>query len=261
MALSPELELDIETMITGVPREKIKRLGISINKFLTIYSSLLMQVEKDSAALLRAGLKTNRISLYKGFFEMLSITIGDRRGLTNEGQETKLQMGNLMALAENDKKRLMVVGNYIAQCCNNYTIERNMRDIAKGSGAVDTLCDNLSLVALVGKYPDIAAQIRPGQFEITAAYLDEVKKRALELLSSLGVVIEKGVPQNALVERQNRIIALCFGAIADIKCFANAAFLDNPDYYLENYVTSTRKTDSTEGDPETTETVDTQKAN
>jgi hypothetical protein len=258
MALSPELELEIETMITGVPKNKIRRIGISINKFLATYSTLLMQVDKDSAALTGSGLQPNRIPLFKGLFEMLSITIGDRRGLTPQGQESKLQIDNLMALAEIDRKRLMVVGNYIAQCCSNTVIERNMREIAKGSGTIDTLCDNLSLVALISKYPDITAQIRPGQFEITSAYLDEVKKRALELLSSLGIVIEKGVPQNKLVDRQNRIISLCLDAIAEIKCFANAAYLDNSDYYDENYVTSTRKTGSDEQEPLTTGTDTTQ---
>ncbi|MBN1127745.1 MAG: hypothetical protein JXA71_02090 [Chitinispirillaceae bacterium] len=134
-----------------------------------------------------------------------------------------------------------VVGAHIAEKSNDTLARRNYRLIARGSGIVDTLTDNLGLVALLKKYPKWVADIKPGGMELSDAYLDEVVTRAVYLLQMRGIVVEKGIPQNGAVDRQNRLLTLCLDAQSHIKKYAYAAFFDSIEYYESNYASARSK--------------------
>lgn len=254
MALSLELNQTIEQKIAEVDSGLYRRPGTSLNKFIDAYSSILAQTSKDSAKLIGAGFNGSNIPLYNGYLELLSLTLGERRGVSPDSQENRVVFDTQMVLAELDKKRLMVVANYIAGKLNDKTINRNLKEIAKGNGIIDTLCDDLALTAIVKKYPQLASQIRPGQFEVTEEYCDQVRKRAVDLLALKGFVVEQGVPQNFQVDRQNRLITLCMEAISDIREFANAAFFDNTKYYNDFYASPFRQQSS--GSDDTSDEAD-----
>jgi hypothetical protein len=114
--------------------------------------------------------------------------------------------------------------------------EKTYKHVIDGSGYVDTLLDVVTLNGMILKNLLYASQIRPGNVTIDEAYCKDADKRATELLHIKGFVVEKGVPTNAGVDRLNRIITLCRKAIADIQKWANAAFLETPEYYNEHYV-------------------------
>ena len=141
----------------------------------------------------------------------------------------------------NDRKRLMVVAAFIAEMSSDKSAHRNYKEMVKGGGIVDTLCDNLAGVAMVGSYPELASQIKPGGFQVTASYCAEVSKRAIEMLKLKGFVVENGVPENITVDRQNRLITLCMDALTEIRRYARAAFFDDLDYYNSNYASAFRQ--------------------
>ncbi len=249
MALTPEVSQLIEKMIAEVKKDVYRRTGMSLNSFIDTFSSILAQLNKDEAKLVGAGFNPKNIPLYKGLFEVLTLTIGERRG-TADNQGGRVNFDQQYALAELDRKRLIVVANYIEEMLNDKTLTRQLKEIAKGSGILDTLCDNIALLPIVKNNPELAAQIKPGQFEITESYCDEVRKRAVELLEMKGFVVVQGIPQSATVDRQNRLLTLCMNAISDIKRYANAAFFDDSEYFNANYVRPFRRSsaESDEGD-------------
>lgn len=163
-----------------------------------------------------------------------------RIGITPDSPEKRAKFDTQMAIAEMDRKRLGVVAAYVVEKSGDKKALRNYRYIAKGSGPIDTLTDNLGLSALVRQFPEMASQIKPGGQAVDAKYLDEATARAVELLAMSGYVMERGVPQNVAVDRQNRLLTLCMQAQSDIKKFAAAAFFDNIEYYNSNYASDIR---------------------
>jgi hypothetical protein len=241
MAISAEMAAIIEKEIAALNKSEYRRTGMSMNKFIGEFSGNLAQIEEDKDRLIAAGMDWSRVSKYRAELEMLSLAYGERLGATPESPEKRTAFNEQMALAEKDRKRLGVVGAHIAEKSKDTLARRNYRLIAKGSGSIDTLTDNLGLAALIRKYPNEAAEIRPGGVEISAAYLDEVTKRAVDLLQMRGFVVEKGVPQNNAVDRQNRLVTLCLNAQTYIKKYAYAAFFDTMDYYDSNYASAGTK--------------------
>jgi hypothetical protein len=107
--------------------------------------------------------------------------------------------------------------------------------LAKGSGMIDDMTDSVGLTSFIAQHPEQAAQIRPAGQVIDAQFLEQAKNRAVGLLAARGFVLEHGVPQNAAVDRQNRLLTLCLNAQSDIKKFAYAAFCDDIEYYNRHY--------------------------
>lgn len=244
MALSPEIIAIIDKKIADLTSTAYRRPAMSINNFVVAYGSFVSQTEHDIDDLAACGLDRTKLPYYKGLQETLILTVGERRGTTALSQEKKAVFDQNMTLAEIDRKRLLIVANYITSIVNDKNAQRNLAEIQKGSGIIDTLCDNIALVAFVSKNMRLAAQIRPGKFEITSAYLDEVNKRAMDLLSLKGYSFEKEFAQNTLVDRQKRVCTLCLDAVAEIRQFAYAAYFDNVDYYNEFYAGPFRKEDT-----------------
>jgi hypothetical protein len=209
-----------------------------MNKFIGEFSGNLAQADEDRDILVASGFDQELMPKFRGLLEMLSLAYGERLGTTPESPEKRVAFNEGMALAEKDRRRLGVVGAHIAEKSGDPMARRSYRLIAKGSGYIDTLTDNLGLVALIKKYPEEAAEIKPGGVEISAAYMDEVVARAVELLQMRGIVVEKGVPKNVTVDRQNRLLTLCLNAQSYIKKYAYAAFFDNIEYYNSNYASA-----------------------
>jgi hypothetical protein len=260
MALSAELSAEIDKMIVGMKKSDYRRAGTGINDFINAYSSLLAQTEKDIPSLTGAGFDSSKMPRYQGYLELLLLTLGDRRGVAPNAEEKKVFFDQQLVLAELDKKRLMIVCSYIAEFSTDKAVRRSYKEIAKGSGIIDTLCDNLACVSMIRENPELASQIKPGGIEITEEYCAEVSKRAVELLMLKGFVVSQGVPENIMVDRQNRIITLCMDAISEIRRFAKAAFFDDLDYYNNNYASLFRQQSSDPDDvpdeePKTVEKV------
>jgi hypothetical protein len=241
MSISKELNAIIEKEIAALNRSEYRRPGVSMNKFIGEFSGNLAQVEEDKDTLVASGFDWSLMPKYRGLLEVLSLAYGERLGTTPESPEQRVAFNEQMALAEKDRRRLGVVGAHIAEKSDDALARRNYRLIAKGSGAIDTLTDNLGLAALIKKYPKEAADIKPGGMEISDAYLDEVVTRAVDLLQMRGIVVEKGIPQNGAVDRQNRLLTLCLNAQSYIKKYAYAAFFDNMEYYDSNYASAGSK--------------------
>jgi hypothetical protein len=241
MAISAELSKSIEKEAAVLKSDEYRRPAMSINRFIAEYSGNLAQAKEDMDELVAAGFDAGKMPRYRALLEMLSLSHGERLGTTPESPEKRARFNKLMAEAEMDRKRLGVVGAHITEQCGDAKVRRNWRTIVKGSGMVDTCIDNLSLIAMVKEFPELASQIRPGGKEISAKYLEEVTGRAVELLQLKGIVVEKGVPQNAAVDRQNRLLTLCLNAQSDIKKYANAAFFDTIEYYKSNYASSSAR--------------------
>jgi hypothetical protein len=240
MAVTPELAELIEQEISELKKSDLRRLGCGMNKFLEDFSKTLAQTETDMAALVSAGFNESHMPRSRALLELLSITYGERRGLAPDTAGKRAYFDRLMVLANLDRKRLSVVCSHIVKTCGDKKTKIKYRKIAKGSGIVNTLNANIALVSLIGEYPELSSQIKPGGFAIDPAYCNEVTSRSLELLKLKGVVVEHGAAPSATVYRQNRLLTLSLNAMSEIKKFAHAAFFDNQKYYNNNYATYSR---------------------
>lgn len=249
MAISSELEKEIEKEAAGLRKKDYRRPSMTISKFLDEYGNNLAQAEKDNDALVAAGFNGSRMPKYRACFEMLSLAIGERIGAIPDTPEKRARFDEQMALAEKDRRMLAVVCSHIAERSSDKKAQQNYRMIAQGNSIIDTLTDNLALVALIKEFPQYAAEIKPGGVAVTKEYMEEAIKRAVDLLQMKGIVVEKGIPQNAAVDRQNRLLTLCVLAQADIRKFARAAFYDNSDYYIKNYASEIRRQYNGEEEP------------
>jgi hypothetical protein len=238
MAVSAELQKQVEDMAKTLSKADYRRASMSMNKFIGEQSSLLAQADVDQAALIAAGMDYSQMPLFRAQFEMLTLAFGDRLALVEVAPEKRVKYDELMAMANKDRKRLGVVGAHVVEQSKDRAALRNYRKIAKGSGEVDTLTDILGLVALVKEYPTHADAIKPGGTPLDTKYMADAMGRATELLGMRGIVVVKGVPQNAVVDRQNRLLTLCLNAQSYIKKFAAAAFFDNMDYYNAHYASA-----------------------
>lgn len=236
MAISPELEQAIEQDMKKLKSKDIRRPGSSINKFMNDLSVIKAQAEKDKPSLVNAGYNESSLIRTDALLILLSLTHGERRGTTPVSAEKRAFFDQQMPLANLDKKRLSIVCSHIAESCGNKKVLRNYRVILQGSSMIDTLNDNLAMVSLVRDYPGLASQVKPGGVAIDETYCNEVKTRAMELLSICGAVSNENNSTDTLIDRQNRLITLCINSINEIKKYAHAAFFEDPEYYNRHYV-------------------------
>lgn len=250
MAISPELEKIIEQDLKNLNKKDIHRPGTSINKFIDDLSTIKAHAEKDLPSLVNAGYDALSLTRTDALLMLLSLTHSERRGLTPVSAERQIFFDQQMPLANLDKKRLSIVCSHIAETCGDTKVIKNYRIITQGSSITDTLNDNLAMVVMIQDYPKLASQIKPGGVAIDQAYCNEVKTRAMELLSIKGGAQNSSNSTDALVDRQNRLITLCKIAINEIKKYARAAFFDDMEHYNKNYVFNSRSQN------ENNETVD-----
>jgi hypothetical protein len=234
MALTPEVAATVEKMMANLKKEEYERPGTTQKKFLDYVLSINTQMVTDRVSLVNAGFDEPKIDLYLGMQETLMMTFGQRYGLT-ETPEQKAEFNEKFKIAERDKKRMLLVARHIVDKSGDPAIARNYKQIVKGDSIVDTLTDNISLSSIINQNMQYASEIRPGGVAIDSNYTAEATKLAIELLAIKGMSVEKGIPVSTHVDRLSRIVTLCVRAIADIKKFAEAAFLDDPEYFSINY--------------------------
>jgi hypothetical protein len=242
MALTPELRAEIENEVSALNKRDFRRPGTSMNGFIDEYSGILAQAVKDQTALVAAGFDWSRMDKYNGYLEMLSQSYGERLGTTPVSPEMRVQFDVKLSLAQKDRRQLGIVASYIVEQTDNHDVRRNYRHIAQGSGTMDTLTDNLGLVAMIREFPQLASQIRPGGVLLDDPYLEAANIRAIELLRMKGIVVDRGVVANGTVDRQNRLLTLCLRARTEIRTFAAAAFFDDVEYYNRNYASPSTRT-------------------
>lgn len=115
MAITPEVQTVIETMMNAIGRKEIQKPGMAMNTFTDNFSALLAQMDNDIENLVAAGFKRDNTVLYRSFFEYLLITHGERRGVLEVTPEKKQYFNSEFTKAETDKKRLLVVGRHVAE--------------------------------------------------------------------------------------------------------------------------------------------------
>lgn len=248
MALSSESQSSIESKMAEV--KKCRRPGTGHAAFLDDHGSLIANAEKNSTALINAGMDATQLPYYRDCFELLTMTVGGQTGTDTESEEKSQEYYTLASINGEFRKELGIVGKYVAKNCGNRKIQQKYKQILKGSGDIDNALDNISIVSILEKYPQLAAKIRPAGKVINEQYCAEAKKNALALLQLKGYVIVNGVPQNNSSDYQNRLITVCLDNQATIKEFAAAAFCNNQDYYNANFTSKYRKTTSEDDDIE-----------
>lgn len=247
MTVSPELASQIEQESNALTQNDLRKPGISINRFMNNYSKILAGVENDLQILVSAGFDSSTLPRSRALFELLSLAYGEYRGKTQKSAERKKNFDQQMTIASMDKKRLRIVCSYIAKKCEDKNIQQNIRTIKSRTGIVDTLNDNLAMVAIIREYPQIALQVKPGGLSVDDSYCNEVKNRAVELLMLRGLIINRGKTQDDTMDRLNRLLTLCIKVVSEIKMFAKIAFFDNPNYYSSNYSTYIRSKNNNHG--------------
>lgn len=252
MALTPEIAAVVEKKMTDLKKEEYERSGLSQQKFLDYILSINAQMVTDRTSLVNAGFTESNVELYLGMQEVLMLTYGRRYGLTKT-PEQKAAFDEKFTFAEKNKRRMLIVAKHIVDKTGDNKIARHYKQIVKGDSIVDTLTDNLSLGALIDQYQQIASEIKPGGIAIDATFTAEATKLAVDLLAIKGFVVEKGTPVSAHVDRLNRIVTLCVRAVADIRKYAEAAFIDEPEYFRKNYPAITGSTQKSNAQIQETE--------
>jgi hypothetical protein len=246
MAISQEMQDEINKEMFGLPKDGLMRAGRGQQKFVDLYTKMVAQMETDKTALINAGLTEEKYQKYSGYLDVLINCYGMRHGIIETPQDKRVYFEEQYKISGKDRNRMLRVAKHIVDM--NPKEEKTYKHVIDGSGYIDNLLDVVTLKGMITNNLQYAAQIRPGNFTVDEAYCIEADKRATELLHIRGFVVEKGVPVNESVNRLNRIITLCRKAIADIQKWADAAFLETPEYYNENYVI-----DPSSGDDDTIE--------
>lgn len=241
MALSADLITTIEKELEALQEEDYKRPGIAVQNFIDQFGNIIARMQIDLGRLIEAGFEKECSGKYIGLHEMLVLLYGERHGSVTPESEESQYVKKQMALAIEDKKRLLVVVRHIYDIHKDSTVKKVIGKSLNGTGAVAVLTKILELVSMIRAYPETALQIRPGGVMVDEQYCTIVTNRALELLKLRGYIVVRGVPKNIKVDRLNRIITLCFQAQTHIKKFAKAAFIGEFDYYKNTYCCITRK--------------------
>ncbi len=245
MTISNGLLAEIEAEIAALNPDKYRRPAMSLDAFLADYGQTLAQADTDKDKLTGAKFDWTKIEKYRGYLELLTITHGERIGLTPATIEKQPEYIAKMDIVKSDKRYMSRIANHIVDVTNDKSAAHSLKAINKGSGDIDVLNDIMSFIPFIKRYPDLAKQICPNCVEVTDSYLDQARDRAIELFQMRGYVVNKGLPENSNVDRQNRILTLCLNAQSEIKKFADSAFCENQDYYNSNYASSFRKSSKT----------------
>ena len=241
MSLSQESQGEIEIDLLSLDKKAFRRPGVGIKQFIDEFSRLIAQTETDIDTLTGAQFDRQCIVRYRNLLEMLILTYSKRHGTTTQTPERRELVKSQMKLAKADKRCLMIVANHICGKHPETAVKKMLHSTIKGRSAIATLSKIIELTTLVDQYPATASEICPAGKNIDIKFCTEANNRAFELLKSRGIVIEKGVPKNMLVDQLNRIITRCLEAQTHIKKYAYAAFINEPEYYTQNYCSKIRK--------------------
>ncbi len=241
MTLSPALEKLIEEEMKVLTKEDFLRPGMAFDKHVGEYSNLLAQEKEDEPLLSQAGFDTSLMPKYHGYMDMLVLVHGDRVVAESDKKESRKEFNLKMPEAKKDKKLLMAVGRYIVKRTDSKEDKKVYDMVAKGYGDVDTLTDNVTMVALLRKHKGLAQEVRPGGKTVDESYLASVEEKALGLIKLRGEAITSDDDSKEQVDRQNRLITLTIIAQREIKLYAEMAFYDDTDRYDQFYASDERR--------------------
>jgi hypothetical protein len=250
MAPSTESSAEVEKKMAELTKTEYERSGLTQKKFLDYFISINAQAVTDKVALINAGLNPSNIPLYLAMQEKLALSYGQRYGTINQNSEQKTYFDLQYPISEKEKKYMLLVARHIVERSGDIKVEKAYKQIVKGSGILDTLVDVITLKPLIMAYLLFASEIKPGGTVVDSDYITKAAERAIELLNMKGFVIEQGLPVNNNVDQLNRITTLCVRAIAEIKKFAEAAFIEDPEYLKENYSNPPTSKDDKDQDDE-----------
>jgi hypothetical protein len=242
MTVSAELSAVIEAEVSALTTDKYRRPPSSLDDFLAEYGENLAQADSDKAKLVGAKFDWAKMEKFRGYFELLTIAHGQRVGLAPATVEKQPEYIAKMDVVKSDRRYLARIAGHIVDVSNDKSAAHTYHAINKGSGDIDTLNDIMAFVPFIKRFPEYSKQICPNGKEISDSYMEEAIARAIELFQMRGYVINKGVPENVNVDRQNRLLTLCLNAQSEIKKFADSAFCEDPEYYDSHYASAVRKT-------------------
>ena len=249
MELSPALETLIEQEMAALTKGDYLRPGMGFDKHVGEFSNLLAQVKEDETLLTQAGFKFSLMSKFYGYLKMITRTHGQRVVAESDKKESRKEFNLKMPEAKDDKKLLMAVGRYIVKRTDSKEDKKVYDMVADGYGDVDTLTDNVTMVAFARKHKDLASEVRPGGKTVDDSYLDSVEEKALGLIKLRGEAITSDDDSKEQVDRQNRLMTLSINAQREIKLFAEMAFYDDTDRYDQFYASDERRQQAKQSEP------------
>ncbi len=239
MAITEEQKAQILSLIKQV--SEIRSPGMSYEVYSQEFARYLAQAEVDKSYLLGAGLLWEDKALYDAFLFMLSEEHADRilaEGLkTPEKEEFDEKMGN----ADLNEDILYRVARFIDKRTEDESFKRSFKQIKINSSDFITLSNIITLCDLIATEPELALKIRPGQTEVNENYLTFVKAEAHYLIELDAKVHSTGNDRSYHVELQKKLITLCINATDEIIEFADAAFINDRDYFQEHYTNHVRR--------------------
>ncbi len=219
----------------------LRRPAMSIKDFIEEHSKVLARVQIDKSCVEKAGFNWERFPVFVCQFENLVLVHGERTGTKLKSPQVLAAFNRDLEKVKSDRKLLKAVAGYVVKNSGSKRAAIKMRRIPRTNSKTALLTSCLDLISIIQEFPQLSRQIRPAGRELTSDNLQEISNRVLSLLKRKGVVVVNGIPQNALVARQNRLVTLCLRAQATIKEFASAAFIEDPEYYKKYYCSERRK--------------------
>lgn len=238
MSITPELNTIIEDKITSMADDDILRSGRSHNDFIEEFSGILAQAQEDIVELEAAGFDSTLMNEYNAVLEKMVLIYGERVAAEGSVADVVKQFREEIPKAKDNGKLLTAAIRYLIARTNNSDIKRIYDIIKKGNSQIDTLNDNIAMVNIIRKYPELSSQIKPGGVSIDEAFLDNVHTHALGLVALKGQADTASDDNSANVNRLNKIISIAVAAEREIKLFADLAFYDDNERYNRNYASS-----------------------
>ena len=236
MTIEP-IKQQIEDKMAALTEAEYRHPDGGLDDFMTDISRLIGQAKKDRTELERANFPyETSMPLYEGYLEILALEHGQRVNADQQRGDAQVQFAEGMPLAQNHRKILMKAARFVVAKSTDEEPMKVYKMIQKGRGQVDTLNDNISLVAFCTSHQDLASKINPDGQAITPEYLGTVETQAVSMLKLRGETSMAEGERNRRVDRQRRLITLLLNAEQDIKLYADAAFVFDSDRYNNDYV-------------------------
>lgn len=238
MSITPELNSIIETKIANMNHGEILRSGRSHNDFIEEFSGTLAQAQEDITELSNAGFDPSLMEEYNAILEKMVLIFGERVAAEGSVADVVKQFREDIPKAKDNGKTLAAVVRYLIARTNNTDIKKIYDIIRKGNSQIDTLNDNIAMVNIIRKYPELSSQIKPGGISVDEAFLESVHTQALSLVALKGQADTATDDNSSNIERLNKIISLAVAAEREIKLFADLAFYKDTERYNKNYASS-----------------------
>lgn len=231
----------IEKKVSLLTEKEFQRPSMTVNQFIEEMSGTLSQARTDREMLVKSGFDWKLMTEYQKCFEMMTEACCERTTALLDTPKAKKNFDQEMKTAKEERAFLKVVASSIVKYTDDESLRQSYREAVKGNSRIKVLVCNLDLVSMIGDYPRIAAQVRPGGRVADSKFLKSASDRAVRLLKTRGLVIRNGSPVNEAVNRKNSLITLCLRAQSKIKEAARTAFFNDLEYYRRHYCSPVRR--------------------